>query len=313
MITTPTFEELNAGQAATSSLPSAAVGRGAELCARLGAVLLGPCYGACVMGRRGRLGRVKGVAALTVAILAVGGCTAAQPFPHPSTTTAATAAARAAVRFAAPDRDLRVVADPDPVQRAIQVSRVLFAGAPGVVLAPLGDPASQKLAAAEAARLHVPDVEVLRRAVMTTDPIVLTTDETESTASLTTTGLVKGPLVGGNLGMMATAAGWSLPTLAGCIWFIEDVNKAVGQIDRWLTQLLNAGHLSGVAGVAVGRFLDCAPRVIEVLRDRLARLHVPILGGLPVGHGRHSMTMPIGAQSTLDADAATLDVAAGVR
>lgn len=42
------------------------------------------------------------------------------------------------------------------MQRAIQVSRALFAGAAGVVLAPVGDPASQKLAAAEAARLHVP-------------------------------------------------------------------------------------------------------------------------------------------------------------
>ncbi len=146
------------------------------------------------------------------------------------------------------------------------------------------------------------DINALRRAVMTTDPIVLTTDETESTSSLTTTGVATGPLVGGNLGMMATAAGWSLPTLAGCIWFIEDVDKAVGQIDRWLTQLLNAGHLSGIAGVAVGRFLDCDPRVIEVLRDRLSTLHVPILGGLPVGHGRHSRTMPIGTQSILNAD-----------
>jgi len=105
------------------------------------------------------------VAALTVVVLAVGGCTAVQPFPHPSTTTAAAAAARAAVRFGAPDRDLRVVADPDPVQRAIQVSRALFAGAPGVVLAPLGDLASQKLAAAEAARLHVPALLVPAAAV----------------------------------------------------------------------------------------------------------------------------------------------------
>lgn len=157
------------------------------------------------------------------------------------------------------------------------------------------------------------DIDLLRRAVMTTEPIVLTTDESEATASLTTAGRATGPLVGGNLGMMATAAGWSLPTLAGCIWFIEDVNKAIGQIDRWLTQLLNAGHLTGVTGVAVGRFLDCDPRVIDVLGDRLASLHVPILGGLPVGHGSHSMTIPIGAPSILNADQGTLHAAAGVR
>ncbi|WP_404828109.1 hypothetical protein [Streptomyces canus] len=34
--------------------------------------------------------------------------------------------------------------------------------------------------------------------------------------------------------------------------------------------------------------------VPDVLRDRLTRLGVPVLGGLPAGHGLHATTIPLG-------------------
>jgi muramoyltetrapeptide carboxypeptidase len=53
--------------------------------------------------------------------------------------------------------------------------------------------------------------------------------------------------------------------------------------------------------------------VIEVLRDRLIRLGVPILGGLPIGHGSRPTAVPVGTPATLDADTGELIVTSAVR
>jgi muramoyltetrapeptide carboxypeptidase len=158
--------------------------------------------------------------------------------------------------------------------------------------------------------------ERLRRAVMTTEAVDLRSDASESTSALTTSGAASGPLVGGNLDMVRTAAGSCLPELAGAILLIEDPGRdQIGRIDRSLHQLRSTGLLRGVAGVAVGQFGDIEPRpgrwtVIDVLRDQLSRLGVPILGGLPLGHGLHPATTPVGTQATLDAEAGTMTVEA---
>jgi Uncharacterized proteins, homologs of microcin C7 resistance protein MccF len=46
----------------------------------------------------------------------------------------------------------------------------------------------------------------------------------------------------------------------------------------------------------------------EVLTGRLAHLGVPILDGLPLGHGATLSTLPLGVQATVDADALTLTI-----
>jgi muramoyltetrapeptide carboxypeptidase len=53
--------------------------------------------------------------------------------------------------------------------------------------------------------------------------------------------------------------------------------------------------------------------VLDVLRDGLAKLDVPILGGLPIGHGLNPATIPLGTVATIDPSAGTLTVAPGVR
>lgn len=70
----------------------------------------------------------------------------------------------------------------------------------------------------------------------------------------------------------------------------------------------------------VGQYTNCERdattqgnwTVLDVLRDRLAKLDVPVLGGLSIGHGAHPMAVPIGTVATLDADAGTLLVSAAV-
>lgn len=159
------------------------------------------------------------------------------------------------------------------------------------------------------------------KAVFTTDQIVVKQNPSESTAELTTTGKATGILLGGNQDMIATAAGWALPSFKGAILLLEAVDMRLGHIDRQLTKLKNAGHLDGIVGVAVGQYTDCGPdattqgdwTAIDVLRDRLSGWGVPILGGLPIGHGEHPVAVPLGTMATLDADIGTLTVAAGVK
>lgn len=148
---------------------------------------------------------------------------------------------------------------------------------------------------------------------MTNDPIILYADPSAETAALTTDGVATGVLVGGNLDSIATAAGWCLPSLDGAILFIEAIDTWLGHIDRVFTMLLNAGHLAGVRGIAIGYFTRCMSNgewtYIDVLRDRLGRLGVPILGGLPFGHDPHACTIPFGVMATLDTTTHTLTIA----
>ena len=161
-------------------------------------------------------------------------------------------------------------------------------------------------------------VESLRRSLMTEADIILRSDPVESTSALTTRGKAAGPLIGGNLDTLAICAGWALPSLDGAILLIESVvGSGLGQIDRQLTMLANAGHLRGIRAVAVGQFTGFNPHgdftVIDLLRDHLKRWDVPILGGLPVGHGKNPRTVPIGTAAELDADAGTLCVSPSAR
>jgi muramoyltetrapeptide carboxypeptidase len=157
---------------------------------------------------------------------------------------------------------------------------------------------------------RIPDAtsSSLRAALMGTVGVISARDE--PTAALTTTGTVAGPVIGGNLVLVSTAAGWALPNLDGAILFLEAVEQYLGQIDRQLTMLRNGGYLSGIVGIAAGQFEKCPPSkgitVVNLLRDHFAGLNVPILGGLPLGHGRQPLTIPLGATAVLDAAGKTL-------
>lgn len=165
------------------------------------------------------------------------------------------------------------------------------------------------------------NIEHLRQMLMTTQPVIIRTRDDEPTTKLTTSGKVTGFLMGGNQDMVTTAAGWTLPSLDGAILLLEDVDKRLGFIDRQLTMLENAGHLKGIRGVAVGRYYLCGGdattqgkwTAIDVLRDRLQRLNVPILGGLPLGHGNNTESVPLGTMATLDANNGILTVEPAVQ
>jgi len=133
-------------------------------------------------------------------------------------------------------------------------------------------------------------------------------------------GRVTAPLVGGCLWLLAQTMGtpWEF-SADDAIFFFEDVNLPGWQLEGILVQLLAAGKLDGSAGVVVGEIAKSEwpdlrsgfPRtksLEDVLEHRLGALGVPVLYGLPLGHGKHIATLPLGVTCTLDADARTLTV-----
>jgi len=132
-------------------------------------------------------------------------------------------------------------------------------------------------------------------------------------------GKASGPIVGGCLGDLIYTIGtpWE-PHLEGAILFFEEVGKAPIQIDRALLYLDQIGRLRGLAGIVVGELAGCewhewtsSPRaktLEEVLETRLGRLGIPVLYGLPLGHGASLATLPLGIVATVDADALTLTI-----
>jgi muramoyltetrapeptide carboxypeptidase len=158
----------------------------------------------------------------------------------------------------------------------------------------------------------------LRAAVMTARPVVIAADPAEATAAATVPGHAEGVLLGGNLSLLAASIGTrDLPALHGVILLIEEVGEPPYKVDRMLTHLSRAGLLEQVAGVALGQFTDCTDglpvSIVDVLVERLGGLGVPVLGGLPVGHGYGQLTVPLGVPARLDARAGTLTVESAVR
>ena len=153
---------------------------------------------------------------------------------------------------------------------------------------------------------------------MESEPVTIRQDPHEITAQVMIEGAATGVLMGGNLGMIGRAVGWVCPSFEGAILLIEAIDTFIGGIDGTLTQLRRAGCLEGVKGVAVGQFIRSAEpspgkwSVIDVLYDHLGDLGVPVLGGLPVGHGADPLTVPLGTMATLDVRARTLTVAPAV-
>jgi muramoyltetrapeptide carboxypeptidase len=211
-----------------------------------------------------------------------------------------------------------VVADPKVVVGFSDITALQLALWRGARLATVHGPGAAWLderTGAEAA-------ESLRRALMTVDPVVVAARPDEETFALRHVGATAGPamgtLIGGNLCLLSASVGTvDMPALRGAILLVEEVGEPPYKVDRMLVHLRRAGVLDGLAGVAVGQFTDCADgwstSIVDVLGEHLGGLGVPVLGGLPVGHGRDQLSIPLGTPATIDVTAGTLTVEPAVR
>ena len=133
-------------------------------------------------------------------------------------------------------------------------------------------------------------------------------------------GFATAQLRGGCLWLVLQTMGtpWEID-LDGAIFFFEDYKAPPYYVDGMLTQLRHAGKLESVAGVVVGEMKDCdwgdarpvsdwarSRSLEDVLEEHLEPLGVPVLYGLPLGHGKHLASIPLGVRYTLDADRRTL-------
>lgn len=131
-------------------------------------------------------------------------------------------------------------------------------------------------------------------------------------------GVAEGPLLGGNLSLLASLVGTSaLPSLSGAVLLVEDVGERPYRLDRMWTQLVLSGALRGVAGVVLGEFTDCEEKgaafsSAEVLAELVGALGVPALAGLPIGHGAVNQPVVLGARVRLDAGERRLETHEGL-
>lgn len=114
-------------------------------------------------------------------------------------------------------------------------------------------------------------------------------------------GRAEGRLVGGNLCVLASLVGTPGQVCTkGCIVALEEVGEAPYKVDRLLTQLIQGGGLDGAVGIALGSFTGAeAPAdadwdVNDVLLERLRPLGVPVVSGLPFGHGAQNHAFRLG-------------------
>jgi muramoyltetrapeptide carboxypeptidase len=127
---------------------------------------------------------------------------------------------------------------------------------------------------------------------------------------------VEGTLWGGNLSMITHVMGtpW-MPDVNGGILFIEDVNEHPYRVERMLLQLLHGGVLSRQKAVILGDFSGYRLSEydngydFEAMLACLRRLvPIPLLQGLPFGHTRDKLTLPVGAMCRLHSDAAGIQL-----
>jgi len=132
-------------------------------------------------------------------------------------------------------------------------------------------------------------------------------------------GIAKGKLVGGNLSMLVSTLGtkYEIET-EHSILFLEETSEDPYKIDRMLTQLAISNKLQTCSGIMFGYYkgLDSKKNFYpyrsftarEVIENRLKKIGVPAVLGIPIGHIPDKWTLPIGVEAELNADKRTITI-----
>jgi muramoyltetrapeptide carboxypeptidase len=113
---------------------------------------------------------------------------------------------------------------------------------------------------------------------------------------------VEGVLWGGNLAMLSHLVGTPhLPPIDGGILLLEDTGEHPYRIERMLYQLHFAGILKRQRAVVLGDFSnfdlgdnDNGYDIVAMIEHVRSCFGVPIFSGLPFGHCRDKLTLPVG-------------------
>jgi len=124
-------------------------------------------------------------------------------------------------------------------------------------------------------------------------------------------GKARGILLGGNLSTICSLLDTPfLPSFEGVILFLEEKGEFPYRLDRMLTQLLLSGRLHRLSALIIGQIVDCGEIEIinSMLQERLGRLTIPVVAGLPVGHGNENISLPLGLPAVLDTERMLLEI-----
>lgn len=127
----------------------------------------------------------------------------------------------------------------------------------------------------------------------------------EPNAIVINEGKAKGVLKGGNLRMIVSTLGTPYePNFDNSILFLEDVSEPAYKVDRMLSQLLISGKLKNCKGIIFGQFDNLNSRqafhpgysytIREVIEQLYSKLNIPIMLGMPFGHVKDKLTLPLG-------------------
>lgn len=116
-----------------------------------------------------------------------------------------------------------------------------------------------------------------------------------------------GTLWGGNLAMVAHLVGTPFfPAIEGGVLFLEDVGEHPYRVERMLYQLLHAGVLARQRAVLLGAFTeyqlnanDAGYDLDAAIAQLRTRVSVPVYTGLPFGHVKDKLTLPVGGRCAL--------------
>ena len=119
---------------------------------------------------------------------------------------------------------------------------------------------------------------------------------------------ILGPIWGSNLSLLCDLGGSSfIPDIDGGILFLEEIGEKPYVIERMFLQLYHAGILSSQRAIVLGKFTDCEPdkdrfpySLDHVMKTLRSLLPIPVLTGLPFGHVAKKITVPYGADCTLN-------------
>ena len=119
-------------------------------------------------------------------------------------------------------------------------------------------------------------------------------------------GSASGVLLGGNLTCMSHLLGTPyFPETAGAILLIEDCGEPLYRLDRIFFHLRLSGVLPGLGGIVLGDFENCgeAAKIHEMIAAQVKDYPIPVVSGLPFGHGARNEVVPLGAPFLLDTNA----------
>ena len=136
-------------------------------------------------------------------------------------------------------------------------------------------------------------------------------------------GIGTGKITGGNLTLIASLMGTPYEMITkDKILFIEEVDEEPQVLDRYLTQLDNAGKLEECKGIVFDRMKSVHPADFkpgyystlskeEIIANRIQRYNIPTCIGLSLGHIANKPTLPLGVQCRLNADEGRITVLEG--